>query len=190
MGRNHEYFANPKHVEAYVEMLEGYENHFMTDLLGSRLQPGSSVLELGMGPGKDLLRLQHDFRVTGSDYSPVFIELFRDKYPEADLLLLDAVTLNTEKRFDCIFSNKVLMHLETNEMIASFKRQKELLNKGGILIHSLWFGDSVEEFDGLYFQYYNEETLHGACLHAGLTVIEIGRYLEEEQDDSLYLVAG
>jgi len=190
MNRNRNYFSIQKNVDAYLRMLEGYDTCcFMTDLLYSLLPAGSTVLELGIGPGKDLQLLNRDYTVTGSDNSPIFLELFRKHHADADLLLLDAVTLDTERLFDCIFSNKVLMHLEKEEMFRSFQRQKEVLNQGGLLLHSFWYGERQEEFDGLFFQYYTEKTLEAAIADAGLRVVRSGRYAEEEEGDSLFAVA-
>lgn len=188
MAADMDFFKKQENVESYLKMIEGYDNRFMTDLVCSRLPAGSSLLELGMGPGQDMLVLHDKYKVTGSDSSQVFLELFREKYPDADLLQLDAVTLQTDRCFDCIFSNKVLMHLQRDDMIQSLKRQTALLNTGGQLIHSVWQGDRVEEFDGLYFQYYTEETLETVCSEAGLLKVEIGRYTEEEKEDSLWLI--
>lgn len=53
-----------------------------------------------MGPGKDLQLLSGFFQVTGSDNSGVFLERYGKANPDADLMLFDAVTMDTDRRFD------------------------------------------------------------------------------------------
>ena len=42
----------------------------------------SALLELGMGLGADLLALSKYYEVTGSDFSPIFLDDFRSAHPE------------------------------------------------------------------------------------------------------------
>ena len=109
--------------------------------LGEYLPAGSTVLELGMGPGKDLALLREHFQATGSDSSPIFVERYRAAFPAADVLLLDVVTMETDRRFDAIYSNKVLYHLSRQRLAQSFQRQAAILNTSGILLHSFWVGE-------------------------------------------------
>lgn len=102
----------------YVAMADGYDGRDLIEVLRSQLPDGSSVLEVGMGPGVDLGILENYFRVAGSDTSQFFLDRYRESHPDSDLLLLDAVTLETQRSFDCIYSNKVLHHL-TDEQLAT-----------------------------------------------------------------------
>jgi cyclopropane fatty-acyl-phospholipid synthase-like methyltransferase len=179
------YFDERKNVDAYIQMAEGYDGRELITILKKRLPAGSTVLELGMGPGVDLDLLVESYNVTGSDLSVVFLDLYRQKHPAADLLKLDAVTIETERTFDCIYSNKVLHHLAKPELRRSFARQKELLTAGGLLMHSFWYGDKEEEHHGLRFVYYTEETLLKEFA-PGLEVVEMKRYKEMEDSDSFY----
>lgn len=76
-----------------------------------------------MGPGVDLDLLRTYFDATGSDASQVFIERYLATHPNASVLKLDAVTLDTDRRFDAILSNKDLHHLNPTEQPHSFQRQ-------------------------------------------------------------------
>ena len=107
------YYKDKENVKKYIEMAKGYDGKYLIEILNKYLSEGSSVLELGMGPGKDLNILSKYYDVTGSDYSKLFLDLYREKYRnmKVDLLVLDARTLDTSKTFDCIYSNKVLYHL-------------------------------------------------------------------------------
>ena len=107
--------------------------------------------------------------------------------PDAELLLLDAVTIEADRKFDGIYSNKVLHHLSAEELKDSFLRQREILNPGGILFHSFWYGDHEEFMHGLRFRYYTEELLI-AMVESLFQILEITRYAEMEENDSVYLV--
>jgi trans-aconitate methyltransferase len=98
------YFDERKNVDDYIHMAEGYDGRDLIAVLQKHLPARSTVLELGMGPGKDLDLLAQTYQVTGSDYSNVFLDLYREKHPAADLLQLDAVSLATERKFVCIYS--------------------------------------------------------------------------------------
>ena len=97
--------------------------------------------------------LSKAYKTTGSDASQVFLDRYKQKNKDADLLKLDAVTIPTERKFDCIFSNKVLQHLTKEELKKSLQRQKEVLNPNGIAFHAVWRGDKIEEKKGGYSGY-------------------------------------
>lgn len=181
------YYDDRKNVDAYIQMAEGYDGEELIAILKKHLPPGSTVLELGMGPGKDLDLLAQSYTVTGSDSSKVFLDIYQEKSPLAELLELDAVTIETEKTFDCIYSNKVLHHLLKSDLQRSFARQKQLLNKNGLLMHSFWLGNKEEEMHGLRFVYYTEEALL-ELIGPGFDVAAITTYTEIEDGDSLYLL--
>jgi cyclopropane fatty-acyl-phospholipid synthase-like methyltransferase len=181
------YFDRPENVKEYIKMAEGYDGEDLIKILRRYLEPGSSVLELGMGPGKDLDILVRDFKVTGSDISDVFLDLYRERNPEADLLKLDAVTLETDRKFDCIYSNKVLQHLTKDELRSSFVRQDLLLNDGGILLHTFWKGDEVEKIDDLLFVQYDEDELE-RIMDDLFEILVMETYTEMEGEDSIILV--
>lgn len=181
------YFDDVKNVDEYIRMVEGYDGRELIAILKEHLPAGATVLELGMGPGKDLDLLAQAYTVTGSDYSDVFLERYREKYPTADTLKLDAATVETDRTFDCIYSNKVLHHLTKSDLRRSFARQKERLTDNGLLMHSFWFGSKEEEFNGLRFVYYTEEELFNT-IGPGFEVAAMDRYKELEDDDSFYIV--
>ncbi len=182
-----DYFDKRKNVEEYIRMVEGDDGRELIAILKMHLPAGSAVLELGMGPGKDLDLLAQTYTVTGSDYSNVFLELYREKHPSADLLKLDAVTIETERTFDCIYSNKVLHHLTKPDLQRSFSLQKDRLTDNGLLMHTFWYGNKEEEFKGLRFIYYREEDILN-MIGPGFEVVAMDRYKELEDDDSFYIL--
>ena len=172
----------------YIAMAEGYDGRELIEVLRNHLPDGSSVLELGMGPGVDLSMLEDHFRATGSDISQFFLDRYRESHADADLVLLDAVTLETERTFDCIYSNKVLHHLPDEQLAMSLHRQKETLTGGGMVFHSFWRGEGAEEHHGLQFVYQCKDSLRAIF---GMTFgqADVVSYTEMENDDSLYVIA-
>ena len=45
----------------------------------------------------------------------VFIERYKNLNPNSDIIQLDAKSLNINRKFDCIYSNKVLIHITKKE---------------------------------------------------------------------------
>jgi trans-aconitate methyltransferase len=183
-----DFFKDKSNVEEYINMAAGYDGRELIQILKSVLKKGASLLEIGMGPGVDLDILKEDFKVTGSDYSEIFLDKYRERCPDADLLCLDAINLETERSFDALYSNKVLHHLQKEELEKSLNRQISLLNEKGILCHSFWRGNKQEEMRGLFFQYYMEDDI-SKLLEASFEILRIDIYEEFEKDDSFLILA-
>ncbi len=140
-----------------------------------------------MGAGKDLDILSNRYDVTGSDFSPIFLNFYQRRNPQTQLLQLDAATLKTQKHFQAIYSNKVLQHLTQEELTMSIARQYAVLVPGGIAMHSFWAGDKEEEHNGLLFRYYREQDIRN-LVKSHFDVIEMNRYNEMEAGDSIYVI--
>ena len=180
------FFDTEQGVERYTKMAEGYDGAELIKILQKHLPENSTVLELGIGPGKDMDILKKTYRVTGSDNSQVFLDKYKEKHQDDDLLPLDAVAIQTDRKFDCIYSNKVLHHLTKEDMAKSLQRQKEVLNPNGITFHSFWKGNKVEEMEGLLFTYYEMGDLNKMA-GSDFEILALETYTEMEKDDSLYV---
>ena len=181
------FFDSEHNVDAYVRMAEGYDGRELVAVLERHLPSGSTVLEIGMGPGKDLRWLGRRFRPTGSDRSSIFVDRVRAADASADVLSLDAITLETDRRFDAMYSNKVLHHLTPDELARSLRAQHRLLTPNGLALHGLWHGHRLEVHQGERCQYYTAQTF--ADQVGGLfEVVESGMYAEMAENDSLYVV--
>lgn len=175
-------------VDAYVTMAEGYDGRTHVERLGQLLRPGSQVLELGMGPGVDLdLLLARHYDVVGSDRSQAFLDRYARMRPEVELLRLDAVSIDTARTFDAIYSNKVLHQLTTEDLTRSLRRQAQLVRPEGVLLHGLWAGDGAGVYDGLLHREYTRETF-AAVVPSTLELVEVTPYREMTTDDSIRVV--
>lgn len=184
------FYNDEANVRNYIKMTahQNQTGELLIERLATHLPENSSVLELGMGPGNDLKRLMKRFQPTGSDNSELFLDYFRKKDPSADLENLDAVQIKTERKFDCIYSNKVLHHLSKDQMIISLSNQLERLNPKGFVLHSFWKGIGSEEKMGLNFVYYTLAEIY-QIFHKNFQIIELESYQEMDKKDSFYILA-
>lgn len=182
------FYEDQDKVEAYLKMTEGYNGRMLVEVLTEYAPEGFEVLELGMGQGKDLDILKEHYEAVGSDKSKLFLEMYRKKHPDADLIHMNAITMNTDREFDVIYSNKVLMHLSKEELEESIAGQYRCLREDGIIFHSFWKGEGVQTFEGLRFQYYEEDELV-EMFSPFFHVLEVFTYAEDEADDSIGIVA-
>jgi len=181
------FYDKIENVKTYMQMCEGYDPTELITLLKKYLEKGSTLLELGMGPGNDLDVLKNDFTVTGSDITEHFLTLYKEKSPTSDIMKLDAISLETNRRFDCIYSNKVLMHLTTEDLRKSIINQKNILNANGLICHTFWKGTSQEYMEGTLFQNYLEDDLL-TLFHKEFELLYIESFKELEDDDSIVLI--
>lgn len=182
-----DYYQTKESVEEYIKSAEGVNGNALIQKLKPYLKQGSSLLEIGSGPGSDYEILQKDYKVVGSDFSEEFLMRLRVNYPKATFLELDAITLTTDQQFQGIYSNKVLHHLKDNELKQSIKRQSALLNPNGIICHSFWKGEGDEIFKGMYVNYHTAEELK-SLFEKEFKLLLLEAYAEFEEGDSLLLI--
>jgi len=181
------YFDDEKNVRDYITMTEGDDGSDLVERLRRHVPDGSEVLELGMGPGSDLDLLSAHYRATGSDASGPFLAIYLETHPQADVFMLDAITMDTDRRFDAIYSNKVLHHFTPDELRQSLAAQAGVLWQRGIALHSFWYGSGEEIHHGLRFTFHTESSMREA-VGEEFTIVEMEKYAEVKEDDSLSVV--
>lgn len=182
-----EYYKTKASVDEYISMAEGHSGKELIAKFKEFLDKGSSVLELGTGPGTDWKILNEDFNVIGSDFSIEFLKRLKASAASGKFLELDATTISTDLEFDGVYSNKVLHHLSDEALADSIKRQWEILNPQGVICHSFWYGEGDEIFKGMFVNYHNEAELKkyfGEYFH----ILCMETYPEFEDDDSILLI--
>lgn len=182
------FYDKEENIESYSKFTPTHDGAELIRVLRRYLDEDSTVLELGIGPGKDFERLSKNYTVTGSDHSPVFLDRYRRQNPRAELIQLDARTLDTDKTFDCIYSNKVLIHLTRDELRLSLLRQRELLNANGLLLHSFWHGDKEDVYADLRITYYTEQQIRDVMKNS-FEILEINKHAKMTEGDSVYVLA-
>lgn len=181
------YYHTKESVEEYIRMAEGHNGSRLIARLKEFLPEGSTLLEIGSGPGTDWRLLNSLYQVTGSDNSLEFLTRLRTGNPEGEFIELDASTLETDRRFGGIYSNKVLHHLEDAGLEASIKRQYEILNPGGIVCHSFWKGEDTEIYNELFVNYHSDEGIR-VLFGNHFDPLLIHYYQEFEKADSILYI--
>lgn len=182
------FYDEPENVDQYEKMCVDYDGTAIHQVIAKHLDAGETVLELGCGPGNDIDFLRKDYGVVGSDTSREFLDRCRRRFPAVELIELDAVTIDTDRQFDCLFSNKVLHHLSLDDLVFSLKRQTRVISAGGLFAHTFWIGDYEEEKHGLYFRYHNRDELV-RIIGEYFQVVELVDYAEFDDGDSLLVIA-
>ncbi len=185
-----DYFKNSNNVDKYLEMVANYDASFIVNEVLRFLPKGSTLLELGIGSGKDLELLAQSYTVVGSDYSQFFVDKFNEKQTGIKVMLLDAIKMEINLTFDCIYSNKVLHHLTREEFKISLYNQARCLNQNGIIFMTLWRGEYKEEllceqtYRATYYLVNDIEEI----VSDYYKIISIQTYEEFETDDSMMIV--
>lgn len=183
-----EFYNDPLKVDEYEKMCTEYNGSDLYKILGNHLDEKSSLLELGCGPGNDIINLMKRYNVTGSDLSDEFLNRCKKRFSELSFLKLDAESINTEAVFDCLFSNKVLHHLPIDKLEESFQRQTEVINPNGLFAHTFWLGDKEFTMEGMLFVFHNKDKLL-KLVSQYFTVLETYEYKEFEEGDSIFIIA-
>ncbi|MDO5978538.1 class I SAM-dependent methyltransferase [Flavivirga spongiicola] len=183
-----EYYKTKESVDEYIKLAEGFNGADLIKTLKKVLSPNSTVLEIGSGPGSDWKILNESYNVLGSDNSTEFLNHLIAENPNGEFLELDAKTLRTDKKFDGIYSNKVMHHLRNNELAESIKRQHDILNPKGIICHSFWKGEGSEVFKGLFVNYHTKANLK-KFYEDSFEILSLEDYQEFDEGDSLLLIA-
>lgn len=182
-----EYYKRKESVAEYIKLAKDVNGRELIEKLEQVLPLNSTLLEIGSGPGMGWEILNKSYNVTGSDNSTEFLIHLIAENPNGEFLELDAVTLKINKKFDGIYSNKVMHLLQDNELANSVKRQHEILNTDGIICHSFWKGEGSEIFKGLFVNYHSETNLK-EIFKDYFEIISIEDYKEFEDNDSLLLI--
>ena len=182
-----DFYKTQESVKEYIHLAKGVNGGELIEQLKQVLTQHSTVLEIGSGPGTDWEILNKFYSGIGSDFSSEFLNHLRQKNPTGKFLNLDAITLNTEHKFDGIYSNKVMHHLKDSELIESIKNQHKILNPDGIICHSFWKGEGSEVFKGLFVNYHDKLSLR-KFYEDSFEILTLDFYKEFEDGDSILLI--
>ena len=151
---------------------EGTRDHDVrqnTDALLQHIEvkPPFEILDLGCGPGRDLITLSAlGHHVTGLDGSRELAALARANsgcnVREQNLLALDL----PREHFDGVFANAVLFHIPSLELPRVLGELHATLKPGGVLFSSNPRGDGEEGWnDDRYGAFHKLGHLAGLCHH-------------------------
>jgi ubiquinone/menaquinone biosynthesis C-methylase UbiE len=183
-----------KTIEAYNDTAESFAERFMDLKLYRKnlahfidfLSPGSSVLDLGCGPGniaRLLVDSKREFKVCGIDLSAAMVKLAAGNVPEASFRVGDIRWLDKRPgEYDAVVASFCLPHLTDEEAGDLIKNIGYVLKAGGFLYLSCMEGEksgfeytSFSPDRELFFNYYSESFVRKMLHHGGLKVIDFIR---------------
>ena len=150
--RDHDVSQN---LDALLENLEGPSPH--------------DVLDLGCGPGRDLIALTaRGCNGVGLDGAEAFVSLARERSGcevwQQDFLGLDL----PPERFDGIFANASLFHVPSQELPRVLRELWATLRPNGVLFSSNPRGDNREGWNaGRYGSFHDLDSWRRFCTEAG-----------------------
>jgi cyclopropane fatty-acyl-phospholipid synthase-like methyltransferase len=130
---------------------EGYSDVLQKIVNMAEVQPGSSVLDLGIGTGNlALLFANQGCEVWGLDFSAKMLELAQAKLPTATLGQVDIRTewpLAFQRRFNCIVSAYTFHHFPPEEKVRLVQHllTDHLAPGGRLVIGDIAFRNAAEE---------------------------------------------
>jgi len=155
-----------------------------------RLRPGSTVVDLGCGPGDPATRmLVEHHTVLGVDVSMEQLRIARRLAPNAGLVQADLVDFSMQPRsVDAVVSFFALGHLPPDTHAPLLRRAATWLRPGGMLLTSapLEAGSTVEESwlgVPMYFGGIGAAATVQAVTDAGLVVESAREVAEDEGED-------
>ncbi len=118
--------------------------------------PGDRILDAGCANGRFFEVLepkQVDFY--GIDFSFKLIEIAKEKYPQGDFRLMDALSTSfAENYFDKVYSISVLHNIPSEKLRMSYlKEMNRVMKPGGILVLRVWDFWRRKEGWRLFFKY-------------------------------------
>jgi SAM-dependent methyltransferase len=158
------------HAGRYIETTSDARSSLVDDLI-ALVPRGSTVLELGSGPGRDAIDLEiAGLVVSRTDGAAAFVRRFQNAGIEARVLNVHAEDFGGP--FDAVFANAVLLHVERSNLSGVLRVALRATRVGGVLVASFKRGAGAEwshrKLDSpRHFTYWEETDLSSVVITAG-----------------------
>jgi cyclopropane fatty-acyl-phospholipid synthase-like methyltransferase len=160
-----EYFSRTVNVDP---------SSFLNPLL-THLTPGSTVLDIGCGSGRDLLWLKiHGFNPTGLERASQLAEMARH-HSQCDVINSDFMSYDFSKHsFDCLLSVGSLVHVKHDELASVISSFLQSLSKGGLFLLTTKCGDGFSKSsDSRVFALWRPEKIEIVFRSLNLSILEL-----------------
>ena len=158
----------------------------------NRLEPGSSVLDLGCGSGDPAdIEISKEHKVTGVDISQAQINFARQNVPAGHFIHEDAGSVEfQEAHFDAVVSFYTLEHVPRKEHETILQRIYQWLRDGGLLLISIEagdFDDVMGEWLGvpMFISCFDPETMKQLVTESGFEILETAIETQVEQSNDV-----
>lgn len=193
--------ANDKTIAAYESHAEAYtagsphqlsaETNGWIDRALAQIPPGSTVLELGSGFGRDADYIESKgYHVELTDAAKAFVKLLREQGHQARVL--NAITDELGGSYAIIFANAVLLHFTDAAFKTTLAKIYAALHPGGIFAFSLQEGAGSAWSDrklGVprYFNYWTTETVRPLLAAARFEILELSVDTTDQRQEIRWL---
>ena len=164
------------HARAYFERTNRIDPSPILAPLLPYLRPGSTILDIGCGSGRDLKWFKaQGFDASGLERSPT-LAILAGEHSGCPVAIIDLFKYQPPIHYDCILLIGTLVHLSKPEFPRALRRVMRMLNPGGIMYMSMkaWGGSEKAE-DGRVFQLWSDSELRREFDRAGLNILEHSR---------------
>jgi len=188
MNRNSLEFYN-KNADEYAKVTLAVDPTPFLFPLVSKLIPGSSILDIGCGAGRDLLWLKEKgFLVCGLEQSPNLVTLAGKNSDcpiiEADFNKYDFSQLS----FDALVAIGAFVHIEHDQFSTLLFSITRALNAGGLVLLTMKEGrDSKMCKDGRIFYFWKRDKLESLFQSCGLGVVNFFRQCSQLNNSDIWM---
>jgi ubiquinone/menaquinone biosynthesis C-methylase UbiE len=152
-----EFYRN-RAAEYATKTLEIDLSHHWASFMGI-LAPGSLILDLGCGPGRDLkVFAERGFRTLGIDRSDSLLRM-ASRHSGQPVVRADFGRLGLKSHsFDAVWAIASLLHLRRHEIGIALDEIRRVLRPSGVLFATIQQGRGHKLLsDGRYFEFYEQE---------------------------------
>ena len=156
-----------------VNMVRNYEHFF------KHVPKGGSIVDMGCGSGRDLKYFREaGYCASGVDASEGMCKVAHS-YSGCPVVCCDAMSWAPDTRYDAIWANGSLLHLQTEEIVTFLRTKTDYLKPNGVVYFSMKAG-IPEGFDqtGRYFTPFSESIVDSVLADGKLKLVE--RWTEED----------
>jgi 2-polyprenyl-3-methyl-5-hydroxy-6-metoxy-1,4-benzoquinol methylase len=163
-------------AKAYFERTNSIDPSPILNPLLPHLRPGSTILDIGCGSGRDLKWLKaRGFDPSGLERSPS-LAILASEHSNCPVTVSDLFVYQPPVHYECILLVGTLVHLPKPEFSRALRRTMRMLIPGGIMYISMkaWGGSDAPQ-DGRVFQLWSDAELRREFGRQGLEILEHSR---------------
>lgn len=175
-------------VDTYEKIAGKYAQQYFDDMVDvpyidkflTMLPKQGKILDVGSGPGQFAKHMiEKGFEVIGIDFSKEMVAIAKGKVPTVDFRHMDMRHLDfPNSSFDGAFSAYSLIHIPSEEVLATLKGFHRVLKAGGYVEIAVQKGEADKIIDEpfmptekMFFNFFTEERIAKFLEDAGFQVV-------------------
>ena len=170
MTKTLDYYNNSAEIYNEVTFNIDFENK--QTLLLKYLQPGSHILDLGCGSGRDSkVFIEKGYKVTAVDGSKELCKIASENIGQT-VICQTFDQLEASNEYDGVWACASLLHLSTNELKEILLKIERALKPNGYFYASFKYGEFEGERDGRFFNDFTETSFNQLLVNFPSLIIE------------------